>query len=340
MIDKTDLQTLSPVERARVIYSTAQSELAARLWQAALGNTDRGDGADPARPQSSLEALLASVTAPDASPKGIAHVEMPSHHNSAPHVQAVVALPQAQATIPAATIAVVASDSAPLPQAASARPVSSNADGLGPNERYRASLCDAARHSGVPATALASIIDAEAAKRRDGSWNTNSRNPRSSAAGLGQFLGKTWEGLAESRGTWLHEVASASGWLTETGKVRAEARGSLLALRYDANASIRGIADFARQNLDRLESRGVKTNDSVTTTARAAYLSHHLGFGDAMKFLKGGIQGDRARTLLHAQVGGVDAERRIAQAGDPSRAHQKWLLAYIDSRVQPQRFAI
>lgn len=44
--------------------------------------------------------------------------------------------------------------------------------------------------------------------------------------------------------------------------------------------------------------------------------------------------------LLRAQVGAADAEKRIAQAGDPTRAHQQWLLAYIDRRIQPANFAI
>ena len=78
----------------------------------------------------------------------------------------------------------------------------------------------------------------------------------------------------------------------------------------------------------------------VKTTARAAYLAHHLGLGDAVRFLKGGILPARAHVLLRAQVGAADAEKRIAQAGDPTRAHQQWLLAYIDRRIQPANFAI
>ena len=144
---------------------------------------------------------------------------------------------------------------------------------------------------------------------------------------------------AESKGTWLNQVAQQNGWLDERGKVRNEARSTVLSLRYDPEASIRTIADFAKSNLDRLERNGVPARDSVTTIARAAYLSHQLGSGDAMRFLKGQIQPDRARMLLHAQVGSASAEQRIAAAGDASRAHRDWLLGYIDRHVQPDRFA-
>ncbi|MES1973665.1 MAG: peptidoglycan-binding protein [Pseudomonadota bacterium] len=336
MIDKIALGTLTPAERARVIYSTAQSELASRLWKAALGDSEGGDrvnGADLANNPSSLDSLLATMTPKEGGSGGDSALAALTKCICDGEEPAAPALPASGTS--AAGIAAPIPPTDAVPEQATA-----TIDGLGPNTRYRDSLCAAARQTGIPATALASIIDAEAAKRRDGSWNPSSRNPRSSAAGLGQFLSRTWEGLAERPGTWLHAVASTNGWLNDRGKVRGDARGSLLALRYDPNASIRGIADFARQNLDRLESKGVKTNDNVRTIARAAYLSHHLGFGDAMKFLKGGIQPERARALLHAQVGGVDAERRIASAGDPSRAHQQWLLSYIDRRIQPERFAI
>lgn len=211
---------------------------------------------------------------------------------------------------------------------------------LGVNQRFSAVIASAAQSSGIPAPALAAIIDAEAARGRDGSWNTLSRNPRSSAAGLGQFLSGTWTDMAQRRGTWLNSVAAARGWLDDAGRVRPAARGALLQMRYDAEASIRTIADFARMNIRQIESSGIPVSDSVTTIARAAYLGHHLGMGDARRFLAGGLPPARARMLLHAQVGTASAERRIAQAGNPTEAHRQWLLAYIDRRIRPERFVL
>jgi hypothetical protein len=43
MIPRAELASLSPANRAKVIYSEAQTELASRLWRAALGDGDRDD---------------------------------------------------------------------------------------------------------------------------------------------------------------------------------------------------------------------------------------------------------------------------------------------------------
>jgi hypothetical protein len=48
---------------------------------------------------------------------------------------------------------------------------------------------------------------------------------------------------------------------------------------------------------------------------------------------------ERARRLLGAQVGGEDAERRIARAGSAVAAHRTWLLGYVERHVRPDRFA-
>jgi len=325
MISAADLARLSPQQRARVIYNEAQSEMTNRLWRAALGDGDRNGDRDNGlpnrtelnsqKPQDGLAQLLAAAREAGASP--------------------AMSRPTAAAA-PAVSASPAAMDvSGPNPLAGDT-PTRCT---LGANARYESVIADCARRTGVPAQAIASIIDAEAAKHRDGSWNTMSRNPRSSAAGLGQFLSGTWAGMAETKGTWLNQVAQQNGWLDQSGKLRSEARSTVLSLRYDPEASIRTIADFAKSNLDRLERNGVPARESVTTIARAAYLSHQLGSGDAMRFLKGQIDPSRARMLLHAQVGTAAAEQRIAATGDASRAHRDWLLGYIDRHVQPDRFA-
>ena len=50
-------------------------------------------------------------------------------------------------------------------------------------------------------------------KGKGGRWQVMSRNPRSSAAGLGQFLSGTWIGEAQRKGTYLNEVARTRGWI-------------------------------------------------------------------------------------------------------------------------------
>jgi hypothetical protein len=185
---------------------------------------------------------------------------------------------------------------------------------------------------------LAAIVNAEAAKGADGRWLPYSRNPRSSAAGLGQFLSGTWRGEAEREGTWLNAVAQQQGWLAGNGKVKREHRAELLALRYKPEAAIHATADYARANLDSLRRAGVKIAEGAQPIAQAAYLGHHLGGGDAIRFLRDGLAPDRARVLLNAQIGVGKASRRVAEAGDAATAHRTWLLDYVGRNVRPDRF--
>lgn len=218
-------------------------------------------------------------------------------------------------------------------------PGGSNVPDLGANDIYAGAITAAARRAGLPATALASIIDAEAGKRADGRWDAAARNPRSSAAGLAQFLGSTWLGEAQRDGTWLNMVARSRGWIDAGGRVLAHARSDLLDLRFDPRAAIEAAADYARSNLDSLRAAGVELPNADGALARLAYLGHHLGAGDAVKFLSGGLSEARARLLLTAQVGREAAATRIAQFGDAAAAHRDWLTGYVGRRVVPERFA-
>lgn len=315
MIGRAELARLAPTERAEMIYAEARQALGNRLWQAALGHVDPEADAPArgARMASSLDlgALLDAVAQP-ASPAA-AVAAPPDPHDPDP------LLPPAFAE--------------PAPPAASP-------PGLGPNARHGPALDAAAARTGLPAAALAAIVDAEAAHRPDGSWNTHSRNPRSSAAGLTQFLSGTWTGEAERAGTWLNRVAHDRGWIDGSGRVAPAARAALLALRYEPVAAIEAAADYARRNLDRLESAGVRIGDSAREIARAAYLGHHLGAGDAVRFLSvSGLAPQRASRLLAAQIGSGEAARRIAAAPDATAAHRRWLLGFLDARVRPERFA-
>jgi len=337
MIDRAALVCLSPQQRARVIYADAQSELSRRLWRAALGNADapspytlssfsarRGD-------VDALLQLMAGGNVDDTPAAECSCAAMPAAESAAPSpVPAVTTTPTFLGTPAAPTMA----DISRVPT------VPAGESGLGANSRFHDMLCGAAQRTGVPASAIAALIDAEAAKLPDGSWNSFSRNARSSAAGLGQFLGGTWETLARTSGTALNRVATARGWLDDHGRVRTDCRGSLLALRYDPAAAIDAVADYARRNLQLLRDKGVPVGSDIYRITRAAYLGHHLGAGDAMKFLTDGIEPGRARTLLQAQVGNGHAEQRIAEAGNATRAHRQWLLDYVDRRVRPDRYAI
>jgi hypothetical protein len=209
---------------------------------------------------------------------------------------------------------------------------------LGGNAVYGEAIDGAARRTGLAPALLASIVSAEA-NSNNGVWDPNSRNPRSSAAGLTQFLASTWEAETERPGTWLNRVASANGWLDGSGRVTPDARRDLLDLRFNPTASIEAAADYARGNLQSLAEDGlVPRGASHDALAKMAYLSHHLGLGDAARYLRGGIPEERARVLLTSQIGAEAAQARIAQSGSGAAAHRAWLANYIDTKITPERF--
>ncbi|WP_277681448.1 hypothetical protein, partial [Saccharomonospora azurea] len=112
-------------------------------------------------------------------------------------------------------------------------------------------------------------------------------------------------------------------------------RDDLLALRFDPRASIEAAADYARTNLSALEKQGL-AHDGLPPEdlAKRAYLAHHLGASDAVKFLSGGLAPARARVLLASQIGGDAAAHRIQAAGNAAAAHRQWLTAYVDRKVR------
>ncbi|QCI80046.1 hypothetical protein E6W36_12600 [Hankyongella ginsenosidimutans] len=111
-------------------------------------------------------------------------------------------------------------------------PVQSGPLSLGSNAGYQPLFEAAGARTGLAPALLAAIVGAEA-ESRNGAWDPNSRNPRSSAAGLTQFLDSTWIGEAQRPGTYLNGVAQANGWLTAQGRIAPQAREALLDLRFD-----------------------------------------------------------------------------------------------------------
>lgn len=295
-----ELAALSPGQRAQVLLSSARADLNKRLWQAALGGAGEGGEGSGASPPASayisgrggLEALLQGA------------LEGMSAERHMPNVQG----PPAQSA-PASDLSPKALTSANAP--------------------YAATLHAATARTGIPAATLSAIVNAEAGRGANGAWNPLSRNPRSSAAGLGQFLSGTWLGMARQAGTWLNAQARAAGLVDAGGRLAPGAKAALLELRYDPQAAIETVADYARANVARLRQAGASIGETASEIARAAYIGHHLGPGDAVRFYNGNLDPQRARMLLSAQIGAEKAEHRIAQAGDATRAHRGWLLDYV-----------
>ena len=298
---------LSPETRAALMWSDMRQEMLRQLWQAALGD---------AEDDTSLSAGSTGFAA-----------QMPGID------------PGILLALQGAEPAFDAPENAAMPHVSGPDPLGLDGGDAGPldlkaNAIYQPLLESAGARTGLPPAMLASIVSAEAATR-NGVWDPNSRNPRSTAAGLTQFLASTWESETERPGTWLNSVAAERGWLDSKGQVRPNAREPLLALRFDARASIEAAADYAHANLQALEKQGL-VHDGLSSgeLAKRAYLSHHLGVGDAARFLTGGLAPARARVLLASQIGGEAAASRIQSAGNATDAHRQWLSAYVDRKIR------
>lgn len=303
---------LSPAARAALAWSDMRQDMLRQLWQAALGDAQDSAsaasgtgfsaqlGIDPAI----LFALQGAELAPDALADGFGE-----------------------------GLNGLASSASRGPN-----PLNFGDDGaaleLKDNAVYQPMLESAGARTGLSPAMLAAIVNAEAASR-NGMWDPNSRNPRSTAAGLTQFLASTWESETERPGTWLNGVARERGWLEANGQVRPAAREELLALRFDPRASIEAAADYAHANLRALEKQGL-VHDGLSSgeLAKRAYLAHHLGAGDATRFLTGGLAPARARVLLASQIGGSAAASHINVAGNAADAHRQWLTAYVDRKIR------
>lgn len=344
---------LNPAQKARIIMAEAQADLQKQLWQAALGGADGHDknGADTALGAGIFGtgggALGLGSDCGCTHGGGLASNLLGGLLNQLPggsDIEALKAQLGIGSTGPASQFQSLLGGEAVTdgfdPDAIGGFElnVKGLSEALGANGKYAGLLTAAAERTGLESGTLAAIIDAEAGTKSDGSWNTHARNPRSSAAGLGQFLSGTWVDLAQTKGTHLNELAAGNGWLADNGRVKGAARTQLLATRYDAGTSINAIADYSRINLDRLERQGIDTG-SEARKGRVAYIAHHLGPGDAARFLKnGGLDEGRARMLLAAQIGTGKASQRIASAGSASSAHQQWLEGFVARKVDVSRY--
>ncbi len=320
MIDPTQLRNLSPARKADLIYTQARAEVTSKLWQMALGDADSNTTRDSSMPLAqgggtySLSALLALMTdTGDANSNEF----------------------EAKGKADVISFAGLPTQPAGKPEIAA---VGGGITALGANSKYQPVIENAAQRVGLPSSALAAIVDAEAGKRSGGEWNPLSRNSRSSAAGLGQFLSGTWISEAERPGTWLNNLSRQQGWLDGNGRVQSSARHQLLSQRYDPQTSIEATADYARHNVDKLKRAGVSVGGSTNAISRIAYLAHHLGRGDAERFLGQGIPEGRARELLAAQIGAERAGERINRMGSATVAHRDWLNGYVARQIRPQRF--
>jgi len=215
---------------------------------------------------------------------------------------------------------------------------------LGANNVYRDWVKKAAARAGLLPQAVAAVMNAEAAKGKDGKWQEDSKSGKSSATGMTQFLDASWIDMALQSGTYLNDKAVGEGWLStdEHGVqqfkkadgtfIKADKQHrldralvrmikpkrtasdanlqKLLDLRYQAEYAIMTAMDYAKANLAALRQRGYDI-DSLNDVekARIMYLCHHLGIGDAVHFIQNTIPEE------DVYVEGKDKQKHLKQNG-------------------------
>ena len=225
-------------------------------------------------------------------------------------------------------------------------------------------------------------------------WYERSHNDKTDASGLTQFIPDTWKGLALNPSTHLHKKAVELKYVvnepvTKTVKRAVKAtkhhgvvvpakpavtrladkyvikhERDLLAMRYDPGMSILTCVDYGLQNIRGLGETFPKIKDlNDSDKAKFFYLAHHLGLGDARKFIHNKIEEEDkpllkdnkpvlnkkghaviirgAKTLLTAQFKKDDEAKARAKREDGSYilAHRRWLIGYIDLRMVVSNFA-
>lgn len=213
---------------------------------------------------------------------------------------------------------------------------------LGVNEPFRAAVESAGQLTGIDSSALAAVIDAEAAKigsgANKGMWDKNSFNSSSGAGGMTQFLESTWIGHAQGVGHLLNTRGKELGYVSASNKVVAGKKNDLLKLRFDPLFAIVSAAEYGADNLKILAHAGVlPANLTDDQRARYIYLAHHEGASGAKGFLNGTKL--YTRSDLVRQVGANKADTYIAKHhGDASAAYRAWLNDYMDLKIVPSRW--
>lgn len=130
-----------------------------------------------------------------------------------------------------------------------------------------------------------SYLMAEAAA--ESSFNPRARSATSSAAGLYQFIDRTWLDMVRDHG---HKYGLGRyGEALKNGTLSPQERQQALAYRDDHRLSAAMAAEFARSNKDRLEE---KFDRDVGSTE--LYLAHFLGPSGAERFI-GALEGNPNR---------------------------------------------
>lgn len=150
----------------------------------------------------------------------------------------------------------------------------------------------------------------------------------------------------------MFEIAADSWWtkqqIIDNGLIKGRtpyprhatsALQAWLNLRFEPEFIIMAAVDYGLYNLAKLQAAGFNVNAlNDAEKAKIFYLTHHLGLGDARRFINKTITEEHAQKLLVAQIG----ERRAAIYAEDNfnyiEGHRGWLSKYIDNRIKISDF--
>ncbi|ABP58870.1 LysM peptidoglycan-binding domain-containing protein [Enterobacter sp. 638] len=113
-----------------------------------------------------------------------------------------------------------------------------------------------------------------------------------------------------------------------------------LNLRFEPEFIIMAAVDYGLYNLAQLQAAGYSV-DTLNDAAKAKifYLAHHLGLGDAKRFIRKTITEENAHKLLVAQIGAKKAATKASKNSNSYvKGHRMWLSEYIDRNIRLEKF--
>lgn len=237
------------------------------------------------------------------------------------------------------------------------------------NEKFRKAIIEAARKYNLTPHALAAIINAEAAKTKDGTWIETSATDGSKARGLGQFQPPAWYQYVAKAGTLGNVAAIAITGVTKleaahgtlysvSGTSKVEVSGSLkteiLSWRDNGNYSVDAIGSYAEDNLNELKKNGIDvTGLPPDEKVKIAYIMHHEGPTDGVLFLQGKVGMTETSTprivakklakqfkTKHADGSAKAQELADRFDGDYVKAYYYFLSNHTDVMVRVKNFML
>lgn len=150
------------------------------------------------------------------------------------------------------------------------------------------------------------------------------------------FKGNDGQLISAAKGRSLARTLSGAPHITGRATASSGFLQKLLDLRFEPEYAIHIAVDYGMQNINRLIKDGYDINSlNDADKAKVFYMAHHLGYGDAVKFIQETISESRAQHLLEQQVGVADAAQRAKDNSDNYvRAHRLWLDEYEERKIK------